>query len=304
MKFTTVTLPRTEAALCDFVKACDADFEARMDRVVESIAARKDLKIVGLTGPTCAGKTTTAKKLTACLQAHGHRVHTVSLDDFYYDKEFLHRRAEEDPDIEIDYDSEETLDCELLAQKVESLWRGEPTDMPRFDFESGLRVDGGRVDPEPGDVFLFEGIQLLYPKVNAILSRYGSYRNIYICPETAIVMGDRKFEPNRIRLLRRVVRDFHRRASSPAFTLYLWESVRANEEKNIFPNAHLCHEFIDSTMPYEIGMLKPHLQRILSEVSKNSPYYAKAQAILKKISGATFVPSEYMTKNSLYKEFI
>ena len=304
MKITNVILPQDKAALCEFVRTCDADFEARMNRVVESIAARKDLKIVGLTGPTCSGKTTTAKKLTECLLAHGHRVHTVSLDDFYYDKEFLHRRADENPNIEIDYDSEETLDCELLAEKVESLWRGEPTDMPRFDFESGLRVDGGRVDPEPGDVFLFEGIQLLYPKVNAILSRYGSYRNIYISPETAIAMGDRIFEPNRIRLLRRVVRDFHRRASAPAFTLYLWESVRANEEQSIFPNAHQCHEFIDSTMPYEIGMLRPYLETILAQVPKDDKYFGVAQEILASVRGIESVSADYITENSLYKEFI
>ena len=104
--------------------------------------------------------------------------------------------------------------------------------------------------------------------------------------------------------MRRLVRDFYRRASKPDFTFYLWESVRANEEKSIFPNAHRCHEFIDSTMAYEVGMLKPHLQRILSTITKDSPYYAQSQEILKKIARVRVVPAEYMTPNSLYKEFI
>ena len=104
--------------------------------------------------------------------------------------------------------------------------------------------------------------------------------------------------------MRRLVRDYYRRASQPDFTFYLWESVRANEEKSIFPYAHQCNEFIDSTMAYEIGMLKPHLQKILSTVARESPYYNKAQDILKKIARSKNVPADYMTPNSLYKEFI
>lgn len=299
----TVSLPKDDASLRAFVEACDLRLERTLDKVVRAVSKTPDLKMIGLTGPTCAGKTTAANKLTAYLGTHGHRVHVISVDDFYYDKEYLNRRAEEDPDIEIDYDSEDTIDVELLAQKAKDLLAGRPTTMPHFDFQSGKRVEGAHILPKEGDVFLFEGIQILYPRVHAILSG-AAYHSIYICPTSELEVDGKVFTPNEIRLMRRLVRDYYRRASQPDFTFYLWESVRANEEKSIFPNAHTCNDFIDSTMAYEIGMLKPHLQRILSEVSKNSPYYAKAQAILKKISGATFVPSEYMTKNSLYKEFI
>ena len=304
MKTITVNLPTDALALSDFVKECDVAFEARMELAIESIAALPNLRMVGLTGPTCAGKTTTAGKLTASLEAHGHRVHVVSLDDFYYDKEYLHSRVAGNPNVEIDYDSEETINCELFAEKVASLWRGDPTPMPRFDFQSGLTVAGDTIDPDEDDVFLFEGIQVLYPKINAILSQYGSYRNIYIAPEHAIVMGDRTFAPNRIRLMRRLVRDYHRRAADAAFTLFLWESVRANEEKNIYPNLGACHAFIDSTMPYEIGMLKPYLEKILAEVPEGDRSYGIARELLQSVEGIPTVPADYMTEHSLYKEFI
>ena len=299
----TVTLPKNESELCTFVKVCDNRFERTLDRVVRAVAKTQNLKLIGLTGPTCAGKTTAANKLTDYLETHGHRVHVISVDDFYYDKEYLNQRAEEDPTIEIDYDSESTIDVELLAEKAESLLDGRETVMPRFDFQSGKRVEGDRICPQAEDIFLFEGIQILYPRVDQILSRE-SYRSIYICPSSELELDGSVFVPNELRLMRRLVRDYYRRASKPDFTFYLWESVRANEEKSIFPNAHRCHEFIDSTMAYEVGMLKPHLQRILSAITKDSPYYTQSQEILKKIARVRVVPSEYMTPNSLYKEFI
>ena len=105
-------LPKNESELCTFVKVCDNRFERTLDRVVRAVAKTQNLKLIGLTGPTCAGKTTAANKLTDYLETHGHRVHVISVDDFYYDKEYLNQRAEEDPTIEIDYDSESTIETE------------------------------------------------------------------------------------------------------------------------------------------------------------------------------------------------
>ena len=298
-----VTPPTDPEALRRYVHDCDRHFEEEMDDVVERVAATPDLRLLGLTGPTCSGKTTTAKKLTQCLEAHGHRVHVISIDDFYYDSEYLRNREGVDPDREIDYDSEDTIDAELLAQKAESLMLGLPTKMPRFNFRTGQREDGLLLDPEPEDVFLFEGIQVLYPKVNQILAG-GSYRAIYISPQYNIEIGGEIFVPNEIRLMRRLVRDQRYRASNAQFTFFLWDSVRKNEEESIFPNTSACHYFINSTMPYEIGMLKPYLEEMLITVPREDEHWEDAQRILKKIAGIAPVPSEYMTQNSLYKEFI
>ena len=299
----SVALPKNDDELRTFVQVCDACFERSLDKVVRAVAKTPGLKLIGLTGPTCSGKTTAAKKLTDYLEAHGRRVHVISVDDFYYDKEYLNRRAEEDPSIEIDYDSESTIDVALLAEKAESLLGGRETTLPRFDFQSGMRVEGDHIIPLENDIFLFEGIQILYPSVNEILRRE-TYKSIYICPSSELEMDGSTFVPNELRLMRRLVRDYYRRASQPDFTFYLWESVRANEEKSIFPYAGQCNEFIDSTMAYEVGMLKPHLQKILSLVPKGSPYYPQAQEILRKIARTRTVPADYMAPNSLYKEFI
>ena len=110
--------------------------------------------------------------------------------------------------------------------------------------------------------------------------------------------------PNEIRLMRRLVRDYRFRASTPEFTFYLWQSVRANEEKSIFPYADRCDYFIDSTMPYEIGMLKPYLQTIFARIPKENAFWSDAEKILKKIDAIEEISSDYITENSLYKEFI
>lgn len=294
---------QTQEKWKNFVAYWDADLEMRMENTARTISKIPNLRFLGLTGPTCSGKTTAAKKLTDYLEKHGHRVHVISLDDFYYDKTYLQRRADNDPNIEIDYDSEETIDIDLFSEKIESLMRNDPTDLPRFDFPSGLRVKGETIDPDPTDVFLVEGIQVLYPKINTILRR-ATYRNIYIFPESAIEIGGEMFVPNEIRLMRRLVRDYHFRASKPEFTFYLWQSVRANEEKNIFPYATTCDYFIDSTMPYEIGMLKPYLENIFSEMPHENVFWKDAENILNKIRSIAPVSGDYISKNSLYKEFI
>ena len=286
-----------------FVQECDARLQEALSQAATRIGAGADLRFLGLTGPTCSGKTTAAKRLTTDLEAYGRRVHVISIDDFYYDKEYLHKRADDDPDIEIDYDSEDTIDVALLAEKTELLLLGRETELPHFDFQKGIRTRGERILPKDEDLFLFEGIQILYPKVHEILCGE-AYHSIYICPSSAIEVGGELFLPNELRLMRRLVRDFRYRATDPAFTLYLWQSVRENEEKNIFPYAHDCKEKIDSTMPYEVGMLKPYLEELLQAVSSESPFYQTAQEMLTRIARVSVVPSSYMASNSLYKEFI
>jgi len=303
MNVITMDLPRKQTEQARLVQACDAAFDEVMEGVANRIAHHPKLKLLGLTGPSCAGKTTAAKKLTEALERKGHRVHTVSIDDFYFDKRHLEARADADPDIEIDYDSEDTIDADLLLQKTESLLMGNPTELPRFDFQTGERGAGKTVTPQPDDVFLFEGIQILYPKVRNILTMH-SYHGIYIAPSSSIRCNGVLFSPNRIRLMRRLVRDFRYRASQPSFTFYLWQSVRANEEKSIFPYISRCHEVIDSTLPYEVGMLKPYLQDILARMGREDRFYEQAETILKSVARVQTVPAELMTKNSLYKEFI
>ena len=289
-----------------FVHSCDKSFYNRLCDVCEQIV-ENDLSVIGLTGPSCSGKTTMANILTGRLEKNGKQVHVISLDDFFYEVDVLHRMSD---DGEIDYDSPDTIDIETLTETVDAIFRYGEVQLPRFDFLTGKREKGEKICAGPDDRFIFEGIQVLYPEVSRLLSKYDSYKCIYIAPKSEICVGGRVFKPNHIRLLRRLVRDFNFRGASADFSLYLWESVRKNEEKNIFPHIDKCDYFIDSTLGYDINMLAPYLERILSMphsgrgAISEAEYRQAADKILAEISDVVPMEKSYLSDGSLYREFI
>lgn len=286
-----------------FVDRCERDFEERLSAAVERVCEHRGVRLIGLSGPTCSGKTTAANKLIKYLSDRGRKVHVVSIDDFYYDRDVLIARANNDPDIEVDYDSEETIDIEELERCVAQVFTDEPTLIPKFDFVSGCRTGYTTIDADENDLFIFEGIQAVYPSVTALFRKY-NYKSVYISVESGIQIGERTFSTDEIRLMRRLVRDYNFRGATPEFTLYLWESVRANEELNIFPYAVDCDYFINSTMPYEINMLAPYLREILPKVPADNKFRPKAEAMLAKLDGIQMISSKLLPPQSLYFEFL
>lgn len=287
-----------------YVAQCERAFEMKLDAACEAVCAVEGLKLIGLSGPTCSGKTTTANKLIANLSRLGKTVHIVSIDDFYYDRAQLTARAEANG-CEIDYDSIDTIDFDALRECVREVFTDEKTLVPRYDFKSGTRIGYTEYEYDDNDLFIFEGIQAVYPEITALFREY-CYRSVYICAEEPIEIGGQIFLPNEIRFMRRMVRDYNFRAASPEFTCFLWESVRANEEKNIFPYAPDCDIRINSTMPYELNMLVPYLLPLLAQIEETSEFYAPARALMARIAGAAIVPisSAYLAENSLYHEFL
>jgi len=287
-----------------FVKECELDFETRLENAVLKACEDKNIRLITLSGPTCAGKTTTAKKLTQHLTSLGKKVHIVSIDDFFYDKDVLEAMADMDPNVEIDYDSEDTIDIEALAACVDQVFDDNgPTRIPKFDFLSGKRVGYTEIDPDGNEFFVFEGIQAVYPKVTALFHKF-DYKSIYINVESAIDVDGTVFEPNEIRLMRRLVRDYNFRGAAPEFTFYLWDSVRNNEELNIFPNALECDFYINSTLPFEINLLKPYLVDVLNNMPQSDVHIEKARQLLKKVEGIEPIPKSFISDNSLYYEFL
>ena len=298
----TFDTPGTAAAL---VKVCEEDFENRLTRMAGEVSracAGEDVHILRLSGPTCAGKTTAAGKLTEALEADGLTVYPISLDDFYYDRHVLLARS---GDGEPDYDSAETLDRETLRQCIDQLLRTGRAQIPVYDFKAGTRSTYRTLEIPVGvrPVFLFEGIQAVYPQVTALLSGVPS-RSVFINACRSVTVGEEVFTPNRLRLLRRLVRDAALRGADPAFTLSLWKGVRANEEAAILPFAGDCDFTIDSTMAYEVHMLAPHLRRLLTEHPVKGPEEALAGEIYRRVAGVEGIPSSLLSPDSLYREFI
>lgn len=287
-----------------WITACEQRFSEQLQDVAQTIAATESLKLLRLSGPTCSGKTTLADLLCRQLAQQGKRVHLISIDDFYYDNDFLQFRSDASAASRTDYDSVDTIDLAMLSTFVREIFTLEQADCPIFDFSQGKRTGMRRMKSRREDLFLFEGIQSLYPEVTRLVSEYGTPMDLYIAPEQTVSVGDCRVPPHELRLLRRLVRDHRFRGTSPEQTFALWEGVRRNEEANIFPYVTACRYRLDSAMPYELGVLKPILDEILPSVPHESPYRAQAEAILTQLRDVEPIDEAWVPADSLYREFI
>ncbi len=285
--------------MLELVNECEHEFEARLESAVKEVCDTEGLKVIGLSGPTCSGKTTTAKKLIDALEERGKNVHIVSIDDFFLDV----RKPDYENDEQVDFDSVNAIDLPAFEECINEIYECRPSHIPRFDFITGKRTGYTEIQPDPNDLYIFEGIQAVYPEITSLLHRFTSV-SIYIRAESAIDIDGTVFEPNEIRLMRRIVRDYNFRGAEPEYSLFLWESVRKNEEKNIFPNAVRCDIKLDSTMAYEINLLSQFLRPLLISVPSDSEYRPYVDSLLAKLDGIEHVHQSMIPDNSLYYEFI
>lgn len=286
----------------DLVLSEDAAFLARMSACTSRLAEEKDLRVLTVSGASCSGKTTTANLIDAALESVGRRVHTISLDDFFFSREELVRRAEE-TGSKLDFDSPETLDLSSLAEVIEAALSGKRILVPEFDFQRGRRVgvrDFGI--PRPEDVYLFEGIQAIYPQVTALFGRH-HYRSVFLWVGEDASYGDTVFTIDDLRFLRRLVRDARFRSAEPEFTFRIWETVRANEEKHIFPFSDASDYLISTYHAYEPNMLRDEAIALLSTIRDESPWYPAAENLIKRLSPLPSISPAYLTEQSLFHEF-
>ena len=286
-----------------WIEECEGNFAENFFDIAEDICKNKHLRIVRLFGPTCSGKTTAAQNLIALFSKLGKRAHVISIDDFFYEKDILHKMSKEKGLDGVDYDSPDTIDCVALEDFVEEIFSATEVHCPIFNFKSGKRDGYKTMSIDDDDIFIFEGIQANYPNVVPMISKHGS-ASIYIAPLSDISVEDDIFVPNEIRFLRRLVRDYYSRNSSPEFTFMLWESVRGNEEKNIFPYIDGTDYRVNSTMQYELGVLKPFVYDIIAKMDKSDKYYPKAQEIVKRLEPVEPISATLIREGMLYCEFV
>lgn len=287
----------------EWIKRCEESFAQRISDIAEDICLKRGMRIIRLYGPSCAGKTTAANIITSVFERLGKRAHIVSIDDFYYDRETLLALSRAKGFDGVDYDSPDTIDIEAMHAFVEEIFDSDEVHCPTFDFALGRRNGYKTLTIDDNDIFIFEGIQANYPNVKEILSEHGS-ASIFIIPESSVVAGGVEFKPARLRLMRRLVRDFLFRGSDPEHTFDLWKSVRANEDENIFPYANESDYFVDSSMEYEIGVLKPYLCEILGTVKEDSRHYPRAQEILSSVKRVEPISRDLILPHYLYCEFV
>ena len=287
-------------ALVDFGERA---FRQRLSDAVESIAKRRDLSLITVSGPSCSGKTTSSLKLEAALEEHGYSVHVISIDDYFLDRDFLISRAEERGET-IDFDSPDTLDFTELERTVDAIVSRRGCLTPVFSFQLGRRTGYKQLLPSSeGDVYLFEGIQAVYPEVLSCFPG-ASCASLFVCPEADILTDRARLCATDVRFLRRLVRDAKFRDAAPEFTFEIWESVRQNEEKNIFPNLSSVQYRVNSYLEFELYMIAPLAIELLAQIPSQGRFGGAARRYLEILSSLPEIPLSYLPPDSLFREFV
>ncbi len=285
----------------DFITYCENKFSSEIDLAIEDVLSH-NVKIITLSGPTCSGKTTTATHLVRRINESGHRAVVLSIDDFYKDRDENERNNTENKAP--DYDSVKSIDLEYLKEFTSALLAGETVRIPRYSFTEGIRVGYDEYIPDHRDIYVFEGIQAVYPEVTALFG--DNYKSIFISVADDVTYRGVELSQNEIRLLRRIVRDNQFRNATAEFTFFLWDGVRDNEEKNIFPNATECDVYINSFLEYELFIIDNHVKGLLLSVPNDSIHRADAEELYNKISvfDNPYFEDRMIPENSVFREFI
>jgi len=284
-----------------YISECEEQFHRDITSALESLFEHASPKIIALSGPTCSGKTTTAELLTRRIACGGEKAVVLSIDDFFRNAGRINVIKEESPD----YDSVNAIDLPLLGEVTGQLLRGEKKVLiPRFDFTVGARSGMREYSPAVNDIYVYEGIQAVYPEVTALFG--DAYRSIFISVMDDICYRGVTLSSHELRLLRRLVRDNRFRNATAEFTLHLWEGVRENEERHIFPNAKDCDVYINSFLPYEPFIIADDAEALLKTVPESSRYRKTADALMEKLRvfENPYFEDRMVPEHSVYREFI
>jgi uridine kinase len=278
--------------------------EKRISVIADEIAGRRTrIKVIGIAGPSSSGKTTFIKRLTVQLQVVGIQPIALSLDDYYVDRS----KTPRSPNGELDYEAFEALDAELLQGELSRLLAGEAVRTARYDFKTGKSLPGAGTELRlsEGSVLLLEGIHGLNPKLLGDRLDADEVFRIFVCPLTSLPLDAlTRVAVSDLRLIRRIVRDRHTRATTAADTIERWPSVRAGERKHIFPYFDQADAVFDSALIYEPAVLKVLAERYLLEVPQQHAAHKTAWRLLQLLSRFVSIQPNEVPPTSILREFI
>ena len=291
----------TKRDMREVVLVQEAYQERKIAEIAKQIADRKNVKFVLIAGPSSSGKTTFSHRLSIQLRVNGMIPHPIAVDNYFVDRELTPR----DADGNYDFECLEAIDVEQFNRDMQDLLDGKEVYLPIFNFKTGKRMRSS-VPKKLGeqDILVIEGIHCLNPKLTRQLNDENKFK-IYISALTQLNVD----EHNRIpttdgRLIRRLVRDAKTRGASATQTIGMWQSVRRGEEKNIFPFQEEADVMFNSSLIYELAVLKQYVEPLLFSVDKSAPEYAEAKRLLKFFDYFVGIGSESVPTNSLLREFI
>ena len=269
-------------------------------KIAEAIKQKsKDIKIILMSGPSSSGKTTTARKLSLYLKTLGLNPIALSLDDYFLDRE----DTPLDENGNYDFESLRAIDIKLFNNQISKMLKGSKVITPTFDFVKGKKTFKNAIKLEEKDILIIEGLHCLNDALLESIPRKNKYK-IYISPLPFLnIDNDNRISMTDLRLLRRMVRDNRVRGYSPSQTLKSWAGVRKGEEKYIFPFQDEADTIFNSTLAYELAVLKTYAEPLLFTVQEDDPEYDTALRLLQLLKFVLPMPSQDVPSVSILREF-
>ncbi|MFA5625322.1 MAG: hypothetical protein WC966_09775 [Bradymonadales bacterium] len=284
------------------IRVSEGFHEKRISQIADMIVQReRRVKVICISGPSSSGKTTFLKRLSIQLQVNGLNPKCISLDNYYVDRE----KTVRDETGDYDFEAFEALNIDLLRQQLHDLVSGKEIRIARYDFNTGKSIPEGGPSMKLGttDVLLLEGIHALNPSL-PVDQNDGVFR-IFINPMTSLSL-DRvnRIGVSDLRLMRRIVRDRHQRSITATDNIMRWPSVRRGEIKHIFPYQELADAIFNTSLVYEISVLKVYAERYLLEVPEDHPAHSVAFRLRRLIDKIVSIYPDHVPQTSLLREFI
>jgi uridine kinase len=285
----------------ELIMISEALQEKKIARIADEIKRRSNLRLVLIAGPSSSGKTTTCKRLNVQLAVNGIKPIGISLDDYFLDRD----KTPRDEKGDYDFENLHALNLPLLNEQLTALFRGEEVELPRYDFPTGTSQKSGRkLRLKENEILVVEGIHALNPELTSQIPEEQIFR-IYASALTTILLDNHNYIPTTDnRLLRRIIRDHKYRAVTAQETIRRWPSVRAGENKWIFPFQENADAMFNTAMLFELAVIKSQAEPLLEQVPENCPEHAEAYRLLKFLHYIKPIPETQIPPTSLIREFL
>ena len=292
----------SQAKIGELINLAEAHYDGQLAEIADEIyTSKKNIKLILIAGPSSSGKTTTSKKLDIYLRSKGFITHPIALDDYFID---MNKRPL-DENGKPDFESVRALDIELFNKNLSDLLDGKKVNMPTFNFVLGKReYNGNYLQLGEKDIMIVEGLHALNDELTISINRNQKYK-IYIAPLTQMNIDHHNHvHTSDIRKLRRIVRDSKTRGFGAKETLKMWPEIKKGERQNIFRFQDDADIVVNSSMIYEVGVLKTYVEPLLFNVSEDDPEYSEALRLINFLRNFLPIPSDDVPPDSVLREFI
>lgn len=285
----------------DLIQLSEIMQDYKLLNIAEEIVLNKDIyKVILLSGPSSSGKTTTSMKLSLYLKSLGLNPTHLSMDDYFLERE----ETPLGPNGKPDFESLKALDIKLFDNQISKLLKGTKVTVPTFNFITGKKEYKRNIQIKQNDILIIEGLHALNEEILKNIPKKNKFK-VYISPLTYLnIDNDNRISMTDLRLLRRIVRDNKTRGYSPSVTLNNWEDVRIGEEKYVFPYQDNANVMFNTSLAYELAVLKTYAEPLLYTVKPDDSEYQTAQRLLELLKCVLPISSETVPQISIIREFI